>query len=101
VKRLTSTESVLREAHRFADPMTGKLLEAPPRFDPQMLPHADWPVSPMVERAISLAISEAIDARLSLRDSFERVRAALEGYGMVLSTDEIEFCIRRRSTNSR
>jgi hypothetical protein len=58
-----------------------------------MLPHVDWPVSPMVQRAVSAAVSEAIDAGLSLRDTFERVRSALEGCGIILSQDDIKTCI--------
>jgi len=68
--------------------MTGSVLEHAPNFDPSMLPHVDWPISPTVERAIHGVISEAIDARLSLRDAYASVRAALEQYGIVLPAEE-------------
>ena len=101
MKRLSSTESALREAHRIADPMTGTILDAPPSFDPQMLPHVDWPVSPKVQRAVSIAVSEALDTSLSLRDAFERVRSTLEGYGIVLPNDDLESWITQRRSGSR
>jgi hypothetical protein len=66
-----------------------------------MLPHVDWPVSPMVQRAVSVAVSEALDARLSVRDTFDRVRATLEDYGIVLTTDDLETWITGRRSSSR
>jgi hypothetical protein len=101
MKRLSSTEKALRAAQRVVDPMTGDLLDAPPNFDPHMLPHVDWPVSPMVERAINIAISEAIETSGSLRDAFDRVRTTLEGYGIVLSNDDLESWINGRRSGSR
>lgn len=98
MKKLSSMEAALRAARRVADPMTGEILQTPPNFDPQLLPHADWPVSPMVQRAIGIAISEALDARLSIRETIDRVRATLEAYGIILSQDDLEaFISGRRS----
>lgn len=96
MKKLSGTEAALRAARRVADPMTGEILESPPNFDPHLLPHVDWPVSPMVERAISVAISEAMDTSLSLRDAFDRVRATLAAYGIDLKSDDIEALITQR-----
>ena len=101
MKRLSSTEKALRAAQRVADPMTGTILETPPNFDPQMLPHVDWPVSPTVQRAINVAISEAIETSGSLRDAFDCVRTTLEGYGIVLSNDDLESWIKGRRSGSR
>ncbi|RIK45347.1 MAG: hypothetical protein DCC58_06685 [Chloroflexi bacterium] len=96
MKKLSGMEAALRAARRVADPMTGEILESPPNFDPHLLPHVDWPVSPMVERAISIAISEAMDTSLSLRDAFERVRTTLAAYGIDLKSDDIEALITQR-----
>jgi hypothetical protein len=93
MKRLANTTAVLREAGRGIDPMTGSVLDAIPNFDPQLLPHADWPISPRLQRAISGCVSDAIHRSLSLRETVDIVRRTLEGYSIRMTDDDVHACI--------
>ncbi len=90
MKRIGTIDDALRQAQRARDPMSGRILEAPPNFDPSLLPHPNWPVSPMVQHAITTTVNDAIATNLTLRDAAQRVLAVLESFGIVMSPDDLE-----------
>jgi hypothetical protein len=80
---------IMRQADRIVDPLTGKLLDERPGFDPRLLPSAETPIAPWVEQLIVQTVNDAIALNLPLIDAMERVVGALESFGVVLSVDDL------------
>ena len=72
------SESILHQARRGLDPLSGRLLERPPGFDPRLLPDPTTPIAPWVEQLIVTTVNEAIALNLPLLDALERLTASLE-----------------------
>ena len=63
-----------------------------PGFDPRTLPQAEWPlplVPPKVQQTVSIVVREAIDAGLSLADTYAGVRAVLARHNLNVSADDL------------
>lgn len=93
VKRLTGLESILHQARRGLDPLSGRLLERPPGFDPRLLPDPTTPIAPWVEQLIVTTVNEAIALNLPLLDALERLTASLEQSGIVLTVDDLQWLL--------
>ena len=89
VKRLLSILDVAEQAHRGLDPLTGRILSEETAIDPRLLPRLDWPISPVLQQAISSVVSDAIAANVSLTDACERIMNVLNGHGIDLSRDDL------------
>jgi hypothetical protein len=93
VKRLTGLESILHQARRGLDPLSGRLLERPPGFDPRLLPDPTTPIAPWVEQLIVTTVNEAIALNLPLLDALERLTASLEQSGIHLTVDDLQWLL--------
>ena len=93
MKRLTGLESILHQARRGLDPLSGRLLERPPGFDPRLLPDPTTPIAPWVEQLIVTTVNEAIALNLPLLDALERLTASLEQSGIVLTVDDLQWLL--------
>lgn len=93
MKRLTGLETILQQANRALDPLTGRLLEKRPGFDPRLLPDPSSPIAPWVEQLIVTTVSEAIALNLPLLDALERLTASLEQSGIILSVDDLQWLL--------
>lgn len=89
MKRLTGLETILQQANRALDPLSGRLLERRPGFDPRLLLDPSTPIAPWVEHLIVATVNEAIALNLPLVDALERLTAALERSGIILSVDDL------------
>ena len=90
MKRLTGLETILHQARRGLDPLSGRLLERPPGFDPRLLPDPTSPIAPWVEQLIVTTVNEAIAMNLPLLDALERLTASLEQSGILLTVDDLQ-----------
>lgn len=93
MKRLTGFETILQQANRAFDPLSGRVLEKRPGFDPRLLPDPSSPIAPWVEQLIVTTVSEAIALNLPLLDALERLTASLERSGIVLSVDDLQWLL--------
>jgi hypothetical protein len=89
VKRLSTIEHTVRRAGRTINPMDGAIVSAPPAFDPALIPHAGWPISPLLLQMLDMAVTEAIAAGLTVCDGVERMVQVLADFGIFLSSDEL------------
>jgi len=93
VKRLTGLETILQQARRGLDPLSGRLLERPPGFDPRLLPDPTTPIAPWVEQLIVTTVNEAIALNLPLFDALERLTTTLEQSGIILTVDDLQWLL--------
>jgi hypothetical protein len=94
MKRLDTTATILRQANRAIDPLTGRVLETGPQFDLSLLPRLDWPVSPALQSAVASAVNDAIALQLSFTDATASVARALSKFGIQLAPDELLAVVR-------
>ena len=94
MKRLDTPITILRQANRAADPLTGRILDSESGFDQSLLPRLDWPVSPALQRAVTGAVNEAIALHLSFADATAGVARALGAFGIQLAPDELLAVVR-------
>ena len=94
MKRIVTTTTLLRQAKRVADPLTGRVLEHVPGFDPALLPHLDWPISPALQRAVAQVVSDAIALQLSFADATAGVARVLGAFGIQLGPEELLAAVR-------
>ena len=94
MKRFATTTTLLRQANRVSDPITGRVLDTVPAFDPALLPRLDWPVAPAVQRAVANVVSEAIALQLSFSDATANVARVLGTFGIQLAPDELLAVVR-------
>jgi hypothetical protein len=85
MKRFETLTTLLRQADRVADPLTGRVLDSVPNFDPALLPHLDWPVSPALQRAVAQTVTEAIALQLSFSEATAGVTRVLSSFGIQLA----------------
>jgi len=81
-----------RPTDRQSLPSHSPWSERPPEFDPLSVPSADWPfpqIPPRVQQAVSVVIREAIDAGLSLQQTYDNVVAILAHDNLSISPDEL------------
>ena len=93
MKRLTGLETILQQANRAIDPLSGRFLERRPGFDPRLLPDPTTPIAPWVEQLIVATVNEAIALNLPLVDALERLTTTLEQGGIVLSVDDLHWLL--------
>ena len=93
MKRLSGIDMILKQANRALDPLSGRLLERPPGFDPRLLPDPTTPIAPWVEQLIVATVSEAIALNLPLLDALERLATSLEQSGIILSVDDLQWLL--------
>jgi len=93
VKRVAGLDSILHQARRGLDPLSGRLLERPPGFDPRLLPDPTTPIAPWVEQLIVATVNEAIAMNLPLLDALERLTASLERSGIILTVDDLQWLL--------
>lgn len=86
-------ETILQQARRGLDPLSGRLLERPPGFDPRLLPDPSTPIAPWVEQLIVTTVNEAIALNLPLLDALERLTATLEQSGIMLTVDDLQWLL--------
>lgn len=63
-----------------------------PGFDPRTLPQAEWPipqVPPKVQQTVSIIVREAIEAGMSLHDTYASVAAILARHNVDISSDDL------------
>lgn len=94
MKRLDTTSTMLRQANRAVDPLTGRILETGPQFDLSLLPRLDWPVSPALQSAVASAVNDAIALQLSFTEATACVARALNKFGIQLAPDELLDVVR-------
>jgi hypothetical protein len=75
---------------------SGQHCDAPlqplPGFDPRTLPQAEWPlpqVPPKVQQTVSSLVREAIDAGLSLAETYAGVKLVLLRHNLHISEDDL------------
>ena len=100
MKRIETTTTLLRQAKRVADPMTGRVLEQVPDFDPGLLPHLDWPISPTLQRAVAQVVSEAIALQLSFTEATAGVARVLSAFGIQLAPEDLLAAVRCNTLGS-
>jgi hypothetical protein len=93
VKRINGFDTILQQANRAVDPLSGRLLEHQPGFDLRLLPDTTTPIAPWVEQLIVTTVNEAIAMNLPLMDALERMTASLERSGIVLSVDDLQWLL--------
>jgi hypothetical protein len=93
VKRLTGLETILQQANRAIDPLSGRFLERRPGFDPRLLPDPTTPIAPWVEQLIVGTVNESIALDLPLVVALERLTATLEQSGIMLSVDDLQWLL--------
>jgi hypothetical protein len=93
VKRLTGIDTILHQARRGLDPLSGRLLERPPGFDPRLLPDPTSPIAPWVEQLIVTTVNDAIALNLPLHDALERLTSSLEQSGIILTVDDLQWLL--------
>lgn len=93
MKRLRGAETILRQANRIVDPLSGRLLDAPKGFDPRLLPDPGTPIAPWVEQIIVMTVNEAIALNLPLVDALQRLTETLEKSGIVLTVDDLQWLV--------
>src|SRR5690606_10100058 len=61
---------------------------------PERIAPAEWPGQPALSLAIDRVIREAIAAELSLRETYQRVRATLHAEGVHPDSLDLDRCIK-------
>ena len=93
MKRITGLESIMQQANRAVDPLSGRILERPPGFDLRLLPDPTTPIAPWVEQLIVATVNDAIALNLPLVDALERMTTSLERSGIILSVDDLQWLL--------
>lgn len=93
MKRLSGIDTILQQANRALDPLSGRLLERSPGFDLRLLPDPTTPIAPWVEQLIVTTVNEAITLNLPLLDALERLTSSLERSGIILSVDDLQWLL--------
>lgn len=87
---LDSLEHGAKPAPSPAD--TDAAIQPWPGFDPRTLPQAELPlpqIPPKVQHTVSLVVREAIEAGLSLADTYASVTAILLRHNLAISDDDL------------
>ena len=93
MKRIGGLDTILRQANRALDPLTGRVLDSQPGFDPRLLLDPATPIAPWVEQLIVTTVNEAIALDLPLLDALERLTESLMHSGIVVSVDDLQWLL--------
>jgi hypothetical protein len=93
VKRIGGIDTILQQANRALDPLTGRLFDQRPGFDPRLLIDPSTPIAPWVEQLIVATVNEAIALDLPMLDALERLAASLTHSGIVVSVDDLRWLV--------
>lgn len=94
VKRMTlspTTMSFSRQPQVLAPPTDSGMWVG---FDPEMIDSAEWPGSPTVSIAVDRVIRDALAAGLSLRETYQQVRATLVAQGVQPDNVDLDQCVK-------
>ena len=81
------TMSMCRQPVRLSPPTTTGILRG---FDPEIVGQADWPGRPAMSLAVDRVVRNALSTGLTLRETYQEVRATLVAAGLHPDNDTLD-----------